>query len=108
MFYDVFSNVWKCIFFEKKVWKVIVELNLCVLLYSLWNFIINLKELIKMKSLNLLLAGLLVLGLASCGGNKQAEATTDSAATQQVVEQTAPVVDSAVVTDSAAADTTKK
>lgn len=60
-----------------------------------------------MKSLNLLLAGLLVVGFTSCGGGHQEEAATDSVATDTVVP--APVADTAApVADSAAVDSTKK
>ena len=60
-----------------------------------------------MKSLNLLLAGLLVVGMASCGGSKPAEGTTDSVA-QDTVAAAAPVVDTAAKADSAVVDSTKK
>jgi len=62
-----------------------------------------------MKSTNLLLAGLLVLGLASCKG-KSTETQADSTATQQVVTEQAPAADSTKAVDStkAAVDTTKK
>jgi hypothetical protein len=65
-----------------------------------------------MKSLNLLLAGLLVVGLASCGGSKSAEGTADSTAKDTVVAAPAAVdtamkADTAVKADSAKTEVKK-
>jgi hypothetical protein len=60
-----------------------------------------------MKSLNLLLAGLLVVGFTSCGGgNKEAEGTDTTA--QDTVVAAPAAVDTAVKADTAVVDTTVK
>ena len=60
-----------------------------------------------MKSLNLLLAGLLVVGFTSCGGGAKTEEGTDTTAQDTVVAAPA-AVDTAVKADTAAVDTTVK